>query len=82
MRIMDAIADPDLPLLVSRSRTGLCEALGAVSPDRHRPDLYDETSTYCHVLDCLRYFLVNQPTVRCEWIPVDYDSLPSPRMFS
>ena len=51
VRIMDAIADPDLPLLVSRSLTWVMEALGAVSPDRKRPDVYDESSTYSHVLD-------------------------------
>ena len=49
VRIMDAIADPDLPLLVSSYLTWVTEALGAVSPDRKRPDLYDETSTYAHV---------------------------------
>jgi hypothetical protein len=60
VRVMDAIADPDLPLVVSRSCTWTVEALGAISPDRKRPDVYDETSTHTHVLDALRYFMVNQ----------------------
>jgi hypothetical protein len=78
VRVMDAIADPDLPLVVSQSCTWTVEALGAISPDRKRPDVYDETSSYTHVLDALRYFMVNQAVSRQVWPDIDYDALPSP----
>jgi hypothetical protein len=79
VRIMDAIADPDLPLLVSRSLTWVVEALGAVSPDRKRPDIYDESSTYTHVLDALRYFFVNQSVGQGAWISPNWDEMPGPK---
>ena len=72
VRIMDAIADPDLPLLVSRSCTWTAEALGRISPDKHRPDVYDEKSSYTHVLDALRYFMVNQAVGQQEWPDINY----------
>ena len=78
VRIMDTIADPNLPLLVSRSCTWTAEALGRISPDKHRPDVYDEKSTYCHALDALRYFLVNQAVGQQEWIDIDYGDGTSP----
>ena len=81
VRIMDAIADPELPLQVSKTCPWLIEALGSISPDRKRPDLYDEKSSYTHVLDALRYFCVNQAVGQQEWIDVDYDSLPQPNMW-
>jgi len=61
VRVMAALADPVLPLVVSRSCRYLTEALSNVRPDKHRPDLYDETSDYCHILDALRYWSVNRP---------------------
>ena len=76
---MDTIADPNLPLLVSRSCTWTAEALGRISPDKHRPDVYDKKSTYCHALDALRYFLVNQAVGQQEWIDIDYGDGTSPR---
>jgi len=60
VRVMAALADPVLPLVVSRSCPHLVEALSNVRPDKHRPDLYDETSDYCHILDALRYWSVNR----------------------
>ena len=78
VRLMDAISDPELPLQVSQNCPWLIEALGSVSPDRHRPDLYDERSSYCHVLDALRYFCINQAVGQQEWISIDYDELPRP----
>jgi hypothetical protein len=78
VRLMDAIADPDIPLVVSRSCTWTVEALGAISPDRKRPDVYDEKSSYTHALDALRYFMVNQAVSRQDWPDIDYDGLPSP----
>ena len=77
VRIMDAIADPDLPLLVSKSCVWTVEALGAVSPDSRRPDVYQEKSSYTHVLDALRYFMVNQAVGQQEWPDIHYD-FPSP----
>ena len=60
LRIMAALADPDLPLVISREGCPwLIEALSNVRPDRHRPDLPDESSDYAHVIDSLRYALVN-----------------------
>jgi hypothetical protein len=78
VRIMDAIADPDIPLVVSRSCSWTVEALGAISPDRKRPDVYDETSSYTHVLDALRYFMVNQAVSRQVWPDINYHELTSP----
>ena len=62
VRLFDAIADPDLPLLVSKHCPWLLEALRGVRPDKQRPDLYDqrESSPYQHVLDALRYWAVNR----------------------
>ena len=80
VRIMNAISDPDLPLQVSKTCPWLIEALSSIAPDRHRPDLYDEKSSYTHVLDALRYFYVNQATGQQQWLGVDYGSLPQPNM--
>ena len=59
VRLIGLLSDPDLPLVVSRSCPWTIEALAGVRPDKHRPDVYDETSEYCHVLDALRYWAVN-----------------------
>ena len=64
VRISDALAEPQIPLLVSKDCPWLAEALGAVGPDRQHPDVYDDSSTYCHALDALRYYFVNRPRVR------------------
>ena len=61
LRLMAALADEKLPLVVSRDCPWLIEALGSVRPDKHRPDIPDETSEYAHILDALRYGLVNLP---------------------
>jgi hypothetical protein len=77
VRIMDSLADPELPLLVSKSCKWLIECLGAVSPDKSHPDVYDEKSDYDHALDALRYFFVNRPVGgNVDWVSGDYDSLP------
>jgi hypothetical protein len=59
---MSHLADPVLPLVVSRDCPWLIEALSSVKPDKHRPDLYDEQSEYTHALDALRYWAVNHVT--------------------
>ncbi len=59
VRLMDMLADPVLPLVVSRRCEWICQAFSAVKPDRHHPDVYDETSDYCHILDSLRYAAVH-----------------------
>jgi hypothetical protein len=61
VRIMSALADPIMPLVISRRCPWTIEALSAVRPDKHRPDVYDETSEYTHILDALRYYFVNNP---------------------
>jgi hypothetical protein len=63
LRIMSLLADEKLPLVVSDACPWTIEALASVAPDRHRPDLYDETSPYTHVLDALRYWAVNRSAV-------------------
>lgn len=57
---MDALADPELPPVVSSSLHWTIEALFAVPPDPHLPDRYDERSPYTHALDALRYFAVDE----------------------
>ena len=79
VRIMDALADPDLPLLISSHLTWVTEALGAVSPDRKRPDLYDKSGAYAHCLDALRYFLINQSVGQGAWISPNWDEMPDAR---
>ena len=72
LRVMAAIADPNLPLLVHRSGCPwLIEALNNVKPDRHRPDLPDESSDYAHALDALRYACLHLPIgpPRDDWEP-------------
>lgn len=60
IRISDALAEPKIPLLVSRDCSWLAEALGAVGPDRQHPDVYDEHSVYSHVLDAMRYYFISR----------------------
>lgn len=61
MRIMNLLADPDLPLVVSEDCPQLIRCLTQVKPDKSKPELYDqrEDSPYQHLLDALRYLLVN-----------------------
>ena len=73
LRIMSALADPDLPLVISREGCPwLVEALANVRPDRHRPDLPDEGSDYAHVIDALRYALVNVSATASTFTPPKY----------
>ena len=58
-RMMDALADPELPLVISPDCPRLIEALSTIKPDRLHDDVYDEGSPFTHVLDALRYALVN-----------------------
>jgi hypothetical protein len=60
---MDALAHPELPLVVSARCHWTIEALSSVPPDPHQPERYDERSPYTHLLDALRYFAVNGPPV-------------------
>lgn len=60
VRMMDALADPNLPLIISEACPGLIAALSQVKPHRSRPELYDhDHEVYSHPLDALRYGLVN-----------------------
>lgn len=70
VRIMNALADPTLPLVVSTACPWTVEALASVAPDRRHPDVYDEASPYTHVLDALRYWTVNRSSVSTiRWDP-------------
>jgi hypothetical protein len=68
VRLLELIADPDLPLMVSDACPCLITSLGSVRPDRSKSDLYDQspTSPYQHILDSLRYWAVND-------VAFDYD---------
>ena len=68
VQLMDLLADPKLPLVIARSCPWTIEALSSVRPDRGRPDLYDETSAYTHILDALRYWVINRRT-GTPWTP-------------
>jgi len=61
--LMDALAHPELPLVVSSRCAWTIEALSSVAPDPHQGERYDERSPYTHILDALRYFAVNGPPV-------------------
>ena len=61
--LMDALAHPELPLVVSRRCHWTMEALASVPPDPHQPERYNERSRYEHILDALRYFAVNRPPI-------------------
>jgi len=70
VRLMDLLADPQLPLVVSRACPWTVEALSAVRPDRQRPDLYDKGSAYTHVLDALRYWAIHhRAAASTPWEP-------------
>jgi hypothetical protein len=60
---MDALAHPELPLVVSSACHWTIEALSSVAPDPHQGDRYDERSPYTHILDAPRCFVVNGPAV-------------------
>ena len=59
VRLMDMLADPVLPLVVSKKCEWIVQAFTAVKPDKHHPDVYDETSEYTHILDALRYMAIH-----------------------
>jgi hypothetical protein len=61
--LMDALAHPELPVVVSSRCHWTIEALSSVPPDPHQPERYDERSRYEHILDALRYFAVNGPPI-------------------
>jgi hypothetical protein len=59
VRILNALADPDYPLVVASSCTGLIKAFATVRPDSGREDIYSDTAPgdTCHLLDSVRYGL-------------------------
>jgi hypothetical protein len=61
--LMDALAHPELPLVIGSGCHWTIEAFSSVPPDPHQPERYDERSRYTHILDALRYFAVNSPPV-------------------
>ncbi|MGA3168475.1 MAG: hypothetical protein ABSF14_20420 [Terriglobia bacterium] len=84
VKLFDLIADPDLPLLISKKCPWTLEAITTVTPDPHKPDLYDqaESSQYQHVLDALRYWAVNmRPAAPEDWEPMEAQPGPSQGMW-
>ena len=67
MLLMSALADEDLPLVISRRCEWTVQAFANVKPDRHNEGVYDEGSEFCHALDAIRYYFVNRPAF------IDYD---------
>jgi hypothetical protein len=63
VRLMSELADPNLPLVISLDCPWTIQAFSGVRPDKHRPDLYDDTSEFDHILDALRYWAVNRHKV-------------------
>lgn len=62
MRIMDALADPEQPLIVAERCVGLIRALAQVKPQRTQPEIYDTGhELFSHPLDALRYLYLNLP---------------------
>ena len=56
VRMMDALADPEQPLLVAERCLGLIRALSQVKPHKTRPECYDfDHQLFSHPLDALRY---------------------------
>jgi hypothetical protein len=68
--LINALAEPALPLVIASSCTWTIEALASVGPDAHQPERYDEGSPYTHILDALRYWAVNRRLHSSEpWEP-------------
>ncbi len=68
VRIMDALADPEQPLVIASRCVGLIRALSQVKPAANRSEIYDtDHEIHSHVLDALRYLLVNLPQAGGEW---------------
>jgi hypothetical protein len=68
VRIMDALAGEELPLLVAERCTGLIRALSQVKPKRAQAEIYDtDHELFSHPLDALRYLLVNLPQMVTDW---------------
>lgn len=59
VRIMDVLADPDLPLIVSDACPGLIRALSQVKPLKGHEERYDTEHPFSDPLDALRYLLIN-----------------------
>jgi hypothetical protein len=59
VRILNALAEPEHPLVVASSCTGLIRAFATVTPDSGREDIYSDSAPgdTCHLLDSLRYGL-------------------------
>lgn len=59
-RIMSALVEPEIPLVVAERCVGLIRALSQVKPHKTRPECYDfDHELFSHPLDALRYLLVN-----------------------
>jgi hypothetical protein len=60
VRIMDALANEALPLIIASRCCGLIGALSAIKPHRSHPELYNHDHPFfSHPLDALRCLLVN-----------------------
>jgi hypothetical protein len=68
VRIMDALADEALPLLIAERCPGLIRALSQVKPKHAQAEIYDtDHQLFSHPLDALRYLLVNLPEMVGDW---------------
>ena len=74
VRILNAIAAPEYPLVVARSCPGLIEAFSTIRPDKGRSDIYDDAAPgdATHLLDSLRYGLSRADSFAGDpWTPPD-----------
>lgn len=85
VRIMDLLADEQLPLVVASRCEGLIGALAQVKPAKTRPEIYDtDHPIFSHPLDALRYLLINgvleaaPQVVAWNDAPSDFDALQGP----
>lgn len=60
VRLMDLLADPAIPLVISKACPWIIAGFSTIRPDKHSPEVYDESSDYTHILDALRYLVVNR----------------------
>jgi hypothetical protein len=67
MALLDAIASPTIPLVVSRKCEHLIAAFSTIKPDRNQPDRPDEASPHAHVIDATRYLVVGRPSQQSVW---------------
>ena len=76
--LMEQLADPVLPLVISTRCEWLIKAFSTVSPDKNHPEVYDEGSEFTHALDALRYFFINHYLGPDNWLSPTGTRCPPP----